>query len=948
MNTEKHLTVRLFGVLIVMLAALFVPQAGGVQAAPPAQGTMPPQVANLSVFHRSGQTFITWTEVPGILGEAYRIYRHSQPVTAANLNQAQLLFEVGEGSSRFFANRYYNDSAQTWMNRYVERFVINDLGPELGADQGLLVWTLDEVDFGGGGSGFGYYAVTTVNSFGLENTQSFGAGNTAGPLAEAVGDPLPVEINHSLGSGWHVYIQYMNLREWNPTFHAPNNHNSYYGLSSNHVHVLRAAQYAYDYAVYQPGAAECGSTPAELPLYLYLHGFRGNNKFFPTTTANPWCAYQVYPIDSGNTWWFGFARAFNYRQGGSPGSGDTVVNYTEQRLLRMVYDLLRDPSGPPVDPERVYVQGHSMGGSGALALALRYGNVFAAADASKPMTNYRTTSATWINDVTVKWGSQFDNLPVLLGAPAGWAAHLAPYNGAGVWDWQNHQQNIAARLADPMVPFGVAHATNDGTIPWVSQGQPAYGAFNSGRQAWGGIVQGNRHDDSSSAGLPPNLGPNASGVPFAGFQVVRNETVPGLSSGSQNPALPPGGSGRFNHSLLWSSSWNPWDGPPQETETSWRISLCAVDPLAAVKTCGSGVAQTTDVTLRRLQVFDPAPGAAYTWENRRVSDNGLVASGTVVAGPGGLLTIPGVQIGPQGNRLLVFQGGSPPPTPTRTPTPTNTPPSASSTPTRTPTNPSPASSTPTRTPTLTNTPASASPTATRTPTPTNTPLSASVTPTRTATPTNTSAPAATATGTPTPTRTNTPAPPSATPGVTPPPTATATSGSGVTAWHSPSLDLPGPGGDRNGYEISPSLAYQDDGLAAQDMDSGVNARVSCNQGQEDSHRYRNFGFAIPGGATIQGIEVRLDAWVDALAGAPQLCVAFSWNGGTSWSEWQGVVFTQTGEQTYILGGPTANWGRNWGPADFGDAGFLIRIIDDATTTDRDFFLDYVAVRVFFQ
>jgi len=59
----------------------------------------PPAVRGLKVFHREGQTFITWYEVTR-LAEAtdactYRIYRHTKPINADSILQAELLATVG-------------------------------------------------------------------------------------------------------------------------------------------------------------------------------------------------------------------------------------------------------------------------------------------------------------------------------------------------------------------------------------------------------------------------------------------------------------------------------------------------------------------------------------------------------------------------------------------------------------------------------------------------------------------------------------------------------------------------------------------------------------------------------------------------------------------------------------------------------------------------------------
>ncbi|HPC82136.1 MAG TPA: putative glycoside hydrolase [Thermoanaerobaculaceae bacterium] len=618
---------------------------------------LPPQPSELGVVHRSGQTFVTWTERSDLAGERYRVYRHSEPITSANLASARRLLEVWEGSGRFLADRW--DDNGTWHARYLERFVIADNQPQLAAGTGLLVWTLATSDLGGASSGQGYYAVTTVSPGGVENISSFGAGNTAGPVAESVADPLPVEASVPGNEGGHIFVQYYDLHTFNPTFYAPHPRNGFFGLSEADPAVAHALQYALTYSVGEPSAANCGGTvPARVPVVLYLHGWNGNTYPPQLGPSEYYCAFEIRPIDVSETWYFGFARSHDFRTGEEPAAGDTVVNYTEQRLLRSVYDLLRHPVlGPRADANRIYVYGHSMGGSGTLALALRYPNVFAAAYASEPMTDYRTSGdggdADWREDVAWKWGSRTLNLPVSLGGPGNWAAHLTRYNGVGVWDWQNHQANIASRTADETVPIGVGHGRQDQVIGWTTQGRPFPAQAEAGRRCWGGWHANADHTWLGFAGLPPTLSPDASTAPFAGLAAVRNESVPGLSRASGNLPLPPpdeGAEGGFNQFVEWSASWNAWDGAPVDTASLWGISLRTVD----------GQPRTVDVTPRRLQTFRIVAGGDYAWENRRVSDDGLVASGHVTADAAGLVTVPSFAVTGTGNRLRLRPSGGPP------------------------------------------------------------------------------------------------------------------------------------------------------------------------------------------------------------------------------------------------------------------------------------------------
>jgi hypothetical protein len=199
--------------------------------------------------------------------------------------------------------------------------------------------------------------------------------------------------------------------------------------------------------------------------------------------------------------------------------------------------------------------------------------------------------------------------------------------------------------------------------------------------------------------------------------------------------------------------------------------------------------------------------------------------------------------------------------------------------------------------------------------------------------------------TPTPrpssTPTSTPVPP--TPTSTPPPGAStgllspAANGAQTTA-----------AGDNNGYQTNPANAYANDLSVATDTNSGTNNNNSCANKGKDKHSYANYNFNIPATASIQGIEVRLDARADSTSGSPKLCIRLSWNGGSTWTAAKSTTTLSTTEFTYTLGGTADAWGRAWIPANFNNANFRVQVIDVASNTSRDFFLDYVAVNVTYQ
>jgi hypothetical protein len=194
---------------------------------------------------------------------------------------------------------------------------------------------------------------------------------------------------------------------------------------------------------------------------------------------------------------------------------------------------------------------------------------------------------------------------------------------------------------------------------------------------------------------------------------------------------------------------------------------------------------------------------------------------------------------------------------------------------------------------------------------------------------------------PTNTPTNTPVPP------TPTNTPVASTSTGFL---SPSANAAqtSSAGDNNGYQTSPANAYANDSSVATDTNSGTNTNTSCTNNGKDKHHYSNYNFNIPATAVIQGIQVRLDARADATGGSPKICVQLSWDGGTTWTTAKSTTTLSTTEATYTLGSISDTWGRTWTSSNFSNANFRLRVIDVASNTSRDFFLDYVAVNVTYQ
>ena len=158
---------------------------------------------------------------------------------------------------------------------------------------------------------------------------------------------------------------------------------------------------------------------------------------------------------------------------------------------------------------------------------------------------------------------------------------------------------------------------------------------------------------------------------------------------------------------------------------------------------------------------------------------------------------------------------------------------------------------------------------------------------------------------------------------------------GNTGFLNPTAEAADTGGDGDGFELNPTNAFADGGGNA----SNIN-------GNGDRHRYYSYGISV-GTSTICGIEVRLDWWLDSTANTSSMDVELSWDGGTSWTAAKTDTVETTTEHTTVLGGSVDTWGHAWTVAELSDANFRARLTSNSGSNNRDFFLDWVPVTVYY-
>ena len=190
-------------------------------------------------------------------------------------------------------------------------------------------------------------------------------------------------------SSWginHFGVSIMN----NETFNLLSEHACFDGVQRFYQHDSREIGLPMRFSVYLPPQAAHG----DVPVLLYLAGLTCNEETFMTKAGAQRLAAErglalIAPDTSprgaqvpgeADSWDFGVGAGFYLDATQAPWSTHyRMESYLTTELLPLLTDAL------PLDPERIGIFGHSMGGHGALTLALRHPELFKSVSAFAPI-----------------------------------------------------------------------------------------------------------------------------------------------------------------------------------------------------------------------------------------------------------------------------------------------------------------------------------------------------------------------------------------------------------------------------------------------------------------------------------------------------------------------------------------------------------------------------------
>ncbi|MGC4122156.1 MAG: alpha/beta hydrolase-fold protein [Myxococcales bacterium] len=475
-------------------------------------------------------------------------------------------------------------------------------------------------------------------SYRVQVTASDGLAQAEASLELVVDDTIhpedPVVVRRQAGNGWSV----VTLRQKTDAFlDSP----GYAGRS-------------FEAELVVPSAA---SAEAPMPVQVRLHAFDADA---PGPAVGSSKEFRLYPHDPMNTYWWGYSELL---PGAGP-EGGRVQPYTARRVMHLLDYVLR--TYPGADPERVWLNGGSMGGAGALAIGLLYARHFSFVKATAAQTVPRHHRPSRMKTLSELWGTPEQG--------------LEGGDGVGIWDWLDLTRVLSTQAEARDQFLAVWHGKDDTTILFSAAVKPspltAHSFLQTLQQEHIGHLA--LWDEGGHTRPDPVLG-DWFGTWDPGKDLRRDQAFPAFTrcsidrdpgdgsgngkrswdaengyAGKVSVAGDTGWSGEIAGGINRSARWDPTK--IVDTPERLELPLRAEDgpggpsPRPGYPTTGDrldgSLPLQVDVTPRRTQSFRCLPGERVRWSFGE-------ASGEVQAAADGSVTVPGLSLTEQWTTLVL-------------------------------------------------------------------------------------------------------------------------------------------------------------------------------------------------------------------------------------------------------------------------------------------------------
>jgi len=606
---------------------------------------------NVRGWYAEGQVWILW-DLDNNPPETYGIYSSANPFT--NTSQAQLI-------GRLYEEEWTPYALRTQIIATANYTIPNNSGGRftLPANTGLFVETVHE-------TGAKYYAVVKWGSTAVT------ASNFSARIEYRFSLNEPVQAQSqgttTLASGHKSTAYYMwadgrdNHREGRPDFPImANRHKN--GMPSffivSEAKNLPAGKVSAVHWLHGGGGTARQSLPTGR-VSINIEPQDGllvahNDDFIRKVLLNN---VPIIITEQSNSWWFGWAKGFNPFEtlASKPADTDTVINYTQRRLLWINNWLIKNRN---VDPERVSMQGHSVGSAGTTALVKAFPNTFATASIFNNGFGGPVPADTSIDfgGGPAILGTQEQNLPT----------NLRNYRGEMVRVYEVF--NLSAHIAGTrdMALMRSWHGKNDdnGTMEWDAYVVAEYKRADSlglGMQLfWDerphGLESMNFHWSMGLGNLQTERDDAVYQVRYRAHQsfpaFYNHQKYPGSN---KNPGDGTRGTGGAGVGDDWGSfgGYHDWEvNSIVDTPGSWEVTAYLIGQSSHTVDNSSDASLTADLAIRKPQLFKPPTGRQLQWSATRISNGQVLQSGATTVGADDLVTLTGITVFKDPDRVRI-------------------------------------------------------------------------------------------------------------------------------------------------------------------------------------------------------------------------------------------------------------------------------------------------------
>lgn len=510
-------------------------------------------VTNINAVYRYGQVFVTWDNVTADL---FILYKSSSPIIHGNnLLSAQNLGKVNYLSA---------------FNAHPQRYLrIDSISSPLASTKGLFVATSTS-------NGSFYYAVTTVTGNIEDTTIILGSNSLSSPVSETIVIPRPVWQFDTLISAktFNVYV-------WFATKVT----------SQNFPKMTNAGTYPLNFAVIKKG------TQIPHPVTYWMRSSVDHflcPDIWGTGDANEYIIsiddYNPNPSDGPiGTIFYGYQENYNLFLNSPnpiPDTG-TIYNYTSAMIYHTIDWSLKNL---PLDSTRTYMTGFSLGAIGNIFNSLIIPSKIAAVFMYAPQTDFLYANSGITQILNRLFGTYQTNLPT---------------NENMTRNERLNSCYLLSKNKQNSIPIIYSFCGKyDVNVGWYEKIK-FYDSMNvlkhGGYHFWsmGSHFPVYNSNPWKIAAFPPSF-------PF--FTRYRtNLSYPAFSNCSANNN-PGNGTPTNGDSLGQINGHLDWNDNIIDTLTKWEIILKTKDLITIYDTLSAPDSCTADVTLRRLQKFNPPVG----------------------------------------------------------------------------------------------------------------------------------------------------------------------------------------------------------------------------------------------------------------------------------------------------------------------------------------------------